>query len=139
MTRMQPSDGWPPGDLRIKASRLRRDGVKPEGAKPRYSCILPPRRTKSSPKQSKALHTLDGYKRRVVNSLAANLQRSGFERVSKSEPLQESLRKWVRLEAGQNATNTLDVQSRSFSLRSVLTRLCALPPKITLTGAAGGF
>ena len=37
----------------------------------------------------KALHTLDGYKRGVVNSLAGNLQRFGFEKAGKTESLQE--------------------------------------------------
>jgi hypothetical protein len=37
----------------------------------------------------KALHTLDGYKRGLVNSLTANLQRFGFEKVAKVETLQE--------------------------------------------------
>jgi hypothetical protein len=37
----------------------------------------------------KALHTLDGYKRGLVNSLTGNLQRFGFEKVVKVETLQE--------------------------------------------------
>ena len=37
----------------------------------------------------KALHTLNGSKRGLVNSLTGNLQRFGFERVSKSETLKE--------------------------------------------------
>ena len=37
----------------------------------------------------KALHTLDGYKRGVVNSLAENLQRFGFEKAAKAETLQD--------------------------------------------------
>jgi 50S ribosomal subunit-associated GTPase HflX len=37
----------------------------------------------------KALATLDGYKRGLVNSLTSNLQRFGFERVAKVETLQE--------------------------------------------------
>jgi hypothetical protein len=37
----------------------------------------------------KVLHTLDGYKRGLVNSLAGNLQRFGFERVTKAESLQD--------------------------------------------------
>jgi len=37
----------------------------------------------------KALAQLDGYKRPLVGSLSANLQRFGFERVSKTETLQE--------------------------------------------------
>jgi hypothetical protein len=37
----------------------------------------------------KALHTLDGYKRGVVNSLAGNLQRFGLERTTKAESLQD--------------------------------------------------
>ncbi len=37
----------------------------------------------------KALHTLDGCKRGVVNSLAGNLQRFGFEKAGKTESLQE--------------------------------------------------
>jgi hypothetical protein len=38
---------------------------------------------------TKALHTLDGYKRGLANTLTRNLQRFGFERVSKTESLQE--------------------------------------------------
>src|SRR5687767_10586803 len=41
----------------------------------------------------KALHTLDGYKRGLVNSLTGNLQRFGFERSSKPETLQEIIEK----------------------------------------------
>ena len=37
----------------------------------------------------KALNTLDGYKRGLVNSLTGNLQRFGFEKTSKAESLQE--------------------------------------------------
>ena len=37
----------------------------------------------------KALATLDGYKRGLVNSLTSNLQRFGFEKVTKVETLQE--------------------------------------------------
>jgi hypothetical protein len=37
----------------------------------------------------KALAQLDGYKRGLVNSLTGNLQRFGFERISKTETLQE--------------------------------------------------
>jgi hypothetical protein len=37
----------------------------------------------------KALATLDGYKRGLVDSLTSNLQRFGFERVAKVETLQE--------------------------------------------------
>jgi hypothetical protein len=37
----------------------------------------------------KALAQLDGYKRGLVNSLARNLQRFGFQRVAKLESLQE--------------------------------------------------
>ena len=37
----------------------------------------------------KALHTLDGCKPGVVNSLAGNLQRFGFEKAGKTESLQE--------------------------------------------------
>jgi hypothetical protein len=37
----------------------------------------------------KALHTVDGYKRGLVNSLTGNLQRFGFERNSRTESLQE--------------------------------------------------
>jgi hypothetical protein len=37
----------------------------------------------------KALATLDGYKRGLVNSLTGNLQRFGFEKVAKLETLQE--------------------------------------------------
>jgi hypothetical protein len=37
----------------------------------------------------KALNTLDGYKRGLVNSLTGNLQRFGFEKAGKTESLQE--------------------------------------------------
>jgi hypothetical protein len=37
----------------------------------------------------KALAQLDGYKRGLVNSLTGNLQRFGFEKVTKVETLQE--------------------------------------------------
>jgi hypothetical protein len=37
----------------------------------------------------KALATLDGYKRSLVNSLSGNLQRFGFERVARAETLQD--------------------------------------------------
>lgn len=37
----------------------------------------------------RALATLDGYKRGLVNSLTSNLQRFGFEKVAKVESLQE--------------------------------------------------
>lgn len=37
----------------------------------------------------KALATLDGYKRGLVNSLTGNLQRFGFDRVARVETLQE--------------------------------------------------
>jgi hypothetical protein len=37
----------------------------------------------------KALAQLDGYKRGLVNSLSGNLQRFGFEKVTKVETLQE--------------------------------------------------
>ena len=37
----------------------------------------------------KALAQLDGYKRPLVGSLSANLQRFGFEKVAKVETLQE--------------------------------------------------
>jgi hypothetical protein len=37
----------------------------------------------------KALAQLDGHKRGLVNSLTGNLQRFGFERVAKTETLQE--------------------------------------------------
>jgi hypothetical protein len=37
----------------------------------------------------KALATLNGYRRGLVNSLTANLQQFGFEKVAKVETLQE--------------------------------------------------
>ena len=37
----------------------------------------------------KALAILDGYRRGLVNSLTANLQQFGFEKVAKVETLQE--------------------------------------------------
>lgn len=40
-------------------------------------------------KNPKALAQLDGYKRPLVGSLSANLQRFGMERVAKTESLQE--------------------------------------------------
>ena len=36
----------------------------------------------------KALATLDGYKRGLVNSLTGNLQRFGLDPITKTEPLQ---------------------------------------------------
>jgi len=37
----------------------------------------------------KALATLDGYKRGLVNSLTGNLQRYGFDKISKVESLRD--------------------------------------------------
>ena len=54
----------------------------------------------------KALHTLDGYKRGVVNSLAGNLQRFGFEKVSKSESLQEIIEEMGEPETGNRNEHT---------------------------------
>jgi hypothetical protein len=39
------------------------------------------------------LHTLDGYKRSLVNSLTGNLRRFGFDRIAKAETLQEIMEK----------------------------------------------
>lgn len=39
----------------------------------------------------KALHTLDGYKRGLVNSLTGNLRRYGFDKASKAESLQDMI------------------------------------------------
>ena len=44
------------------------------------------RKARTNPR---ALHTLDGYKRGLVNSLTGNLQRFGMEKVAKWESLQE--------------------------------------------------
>jgi hypothetical protein len=41
----------------------------------------------------KGLHTLDGYKRSLVNSLTGNLRRFGFDRIAKAETLQEIMEK----------------------------------------------
>jgi hypothetical protein len=51
----------------------------------------------------KALHTLDGYKRGLVNSLTGNLQRFGFERASKAESLQEIINEMGSAEDYANA------------------------------------
>lgn len=42
-----------------------------------------------APSNPNALHTLDGYKRGLVNSLTGNLQRVGFDKVTKTESLQD--------------------------------------------------
>jgi hypothetical protein len=44
----------------------------------------------------KALAQLDGYKRGLVNSLNRNLQRFGFEKVTKVETLQEIIEEMAR-------------------------------------------
>ena len=49
----------------------------------------------------KALAQLDGYKRPLVGSLSANLQRFGMERVAKVESLQEIIE-----EMGENETTS---------------------------------
>jgi hypothetical protein len=50
----------------------------------------------------KALAQLDGYKRGSVNSLTGNLQRFGFERISKVETLQEIINEMGEDESGQS-------------------------------------
>jgi hypothetical protein len=50
----------------------------------------------------KALATLDGYKRPLVNSLTGNLQRFGFDRVAKVETLQEIL---TEIQKANDASN----------------------------------
>ena len=47
----------------------------------------------------KALHTLDGYRRGVVNSLAGNHQRFGFEKAGKTESLQDIIEEMGEAEA----------------------------------------
>jgi hypothetical protein len=48
----------------------------------------------------KALAQLDGYKRPLVGSLSANLQRFGMERVAKVESLQEIIQEMEEGDAG---------------------------------------
>jgi len=54
----------------------------------------------------KALAQLDGYKRPLVGSLSANLQRFGFERAAKTETLQE-----IIAEMSQDNTDSNDSRS----------------------------
>jgi hypothetical protein len=53
----------------------------------------------------KALSTLDGYKRPLINSLASNLAKFGFERVRKIETLQEILSEMETEESGKAPTS----------------------------------
>jgi hypothetical protein len=53
----------------------------------------------------KALATLDGYKRSLVNSLTGNLQRFGFDRVAKVESLQEII---AEMDAGTSENSSQD-------------------------------
>jgi hypothetical protein len=55
----------------------------------------------------KALHTLDGYKRGMVNSLTGNLQRFGFERTSKAESLQEIIDEMGEANTEQTGTASI--------------------------------
>jgi hypothetical protein len=55
----------------------------------------------------KALHTLDGYKRGLVNSLTGNLQRFGFERTSKAESLQEIIDEMGEANTEQTGTASI--------------------------------
>jgi hypothetical protein len=55
----------------------------------------------------KALHTLDGYKRGLVNSLTGNLQRFGFERTSKPETLQEIINEMSEANTEQTGTASI--------------------------------
>jgi hypothetical protein len=50
----------------------------------------------------KALAQLDGYKRPLVGSLSANLQRFGMERVAKVESLQEIIEEMREGEGNEN-------------------------------------
>jgi hypothetical protein len=51
----------------------------------------------------KAVAQLDGYKRGLVKSLTANLQRFGFEKVTKVETLQEIIEEMGEIGTGQNS------------------------------------
>jgi hypothetical protein len=53
----------------------------------------------------KALHTLDGYRRGLVNSLTGNLQRFWFERTSKAESLQDIIEEMGEAEAEASGTS----------------------------------
>jgi hypothetical protein len=53
----------------------------------------------------KALHTLDGYKRGLVNSLTGNLQRFGFEKASKAESLHDIIEEMSEADAEGSATS----------------------------------
>ena len=54
----------------------------------------------------KALAQLDGYKRPLVGSLSANLQRFGMEKVAKLESLQEIIAEITEDDgAGENSTH----------------------------------
>jgi hypothetical protein len=53
----------------------------------------------------KALAQLDGYKRPLVGSLSANLQRFGMERVGKAESLQDIIEEMSEGDAGGSATS----------------------------------
>jgi len=54
----------------------------------------------------KALAQLDGYKRPLVGSLSANLQRFGMEKVAKLESLQEIITEMTEDDgAGENSTH----------------------------------
>ena len=52
----------------------------------------------------KALAQLDGYKRPLVGSLSANLQRFGMDKVSKVETLQEVIDEMTEDETSENPT-----------------------------------
>ena len=57
----------------------------------------------------KALATLDGYKRGLVNSLTSNLQRFGFDRLPKVETLQSIIDEMTEPD-GTSENSTQDCQ-----------------------------
>jgi hypothetical protein len=64
---------------------------------------------KNNPKaraNPKALAQLDGYKRPLVGSVSANLQRFGFERVAKVETLQDIIEAMADQDETSGQTNT---------------------------------
>jgi hypothetical protein len=76
-----------------------------------------------------ALHTRDGYKRGVVNSLAGNLQRFGFERLTRTETLQEIIEE-------MGAAETKETASTDSSLRMFTCQPCS-PPQSGFNNQAG--
>ena len=60
----------------------------------------------------KALAQLDGYKRPLVGSLSANLQRFGMEKVAKLESLQEIIAEMTEDDGtGENSNTTSPIQA----------------------------